>query len=111
MYIKTALQIAKNRIPKDMKAKERARAEKAPFFSSFFKKWIPALQTAQKTTPQEKSWVEDGSGKQRAEVTLRREKGALLNSKRSKTTKKNSWIDKDLRKSPKRKCFEENGTV
>ena len=24
---------------------------------------------------------------------------------------KNSWVDKDLRKSPKRKCFEENGAV
>ena len=27
----------------------------------------------------------------------------------SKTTKKNSWVDKDLTKSPKKKCFEENG--
>ena len=24
---------------------------------------------------------------------------------------KNSWADKDLRKSPKKKCFEENGAV
>ena len=29
----------------------------------------------------------------------------------SKTTKKNSWVDKDLTKSPKKKCFEENGAV
>ena len=32
-------------------------------------------------------------------------------SKRSKTTKKNSWVDKDLTKSPKKKYFEENGAV
>ncbi len=44
---------------------------------------IRALQTAQKTTPQEKSWVEDGSGKQREKVTLRREKGALHKRKQS----------------------------
>ena len=31
--------------------------------------------------------------------------------KRSKTTKKNSWVDKDLKKSPEKKCFEENGAV
>ena len=29
---------------------------------------IRALQTAQKTTPQEKNWVEDGSGKERERV-------------------------------------------
>ena len=40
---------------------------------------IRALQTAQKTTPQEQSWVEDGSGKEREKVALRREKGALHN--------------------------------
>ena len=45
--------------------------------------WIRALQTAQKTTPQEKSWVEDGSGKQREKVTLRREKGAQHKRKQS----------------------------
>ena len=44
---------------------------------------IRALQTAQKTTPPEKSWVEDGSGKQRENVTLRREKGALHKRKQS----------------------------
>ena len=38
--MKTALQIAKNGTPKDRKAKERARAEKAQT------KWIRALQTA-----------------------------------------------------------------
>ncbi len=31
--------------------------------------------------------------------------------KRSKTTKKNSWVHKDLKKSPEKKCFEENGAV
>ena len=56
-YIKTALQIAKDGTPKDRKAKERAQAEKP-------KNWTDStLQTAQKTTTQEKSWVEDGSGK------------------------------------------------
>jgi len=44
---------------------------------------IRALQTAQKTTPQEKSWVEDGSGKEREEVELRREEGALHQRKQS----------------------------
>ena len=29
----------------------------------------------------------------------------------SKTTKNNSWVDKDLTKSAKKKCFEENGAV
>ena len=32
-------------------------------------------------------------------------------SKRSKTSKKNSWVDKDLTKSLKKKYFEENGAV
>ena len=36
------------------------------------------------------------------------EKIVILSSKRSKTTKKNSWVDKDLTKSPKKMCFEEN---
>ena len=38
---------------------------------------IRALQTAQKTTPQEKSWVEDGSGEESENVALKREKGVL----------------------------------
>ena len=38
---------------------------------------IRALQTAQKTTHQEKSGVKDDSGKQREKVTLRRVKRAL----------------------------------
>ena len=38
---------------------------------------IRALQTAQKTTPQEKSWMEDGPGKEREKVRLTREKGTL----------------------------------
>ena len=39
------------------------------------------------------------------------EKVIILSSKRSKTTMKTRWIEKDLRKSPERKCFEENGAV
>ena len=38
-------------------------------------------------------------------------KTVILSSKRSKTTEKNNWADKDLTKSPKKKCFEENGAV
>jgi len=34
-------------------------------------------------TPDEKSWVEDGSGKERETVALRREKGALCKRKQS----------------------------
>ena len=44
---------------------------------------IRALQTAQKTTPQEKSWVEDGSGKESENVALRREKGTTHKRKQS----------------------------
>ena len=71
--MKTALQMAKNGDPEDRKAKEQARAEKLTT------ERIRALQTAQKTTPQENSWVQDGSGKEREKVALRREKGALHN--------------------------------
>ena len=39
------------------------------------------------------------------------EKAVILSSKWNKTTMKNSWVDKDLRKSTKKKCFEENGAV
>ena len=51
--------------------------------------------------------------KQREKVARRREKGeSSLSSKRSKTTKKNSCVDKDLTKKQKLKnCFEENGAV
>ena len=70
--MKTALQIVKNGHTDDRKAKEQARAEK-----KLTSERIRALQTAQKTTPQERSWVEDGSGKEREKVELRREKGAL----------------------------------
>ena len=44
---------------------------------------IRALDTAQKTTPQEKSRVEDGSGKEHEKVALRRGKGALYKRKQS----------------------------
>ena len=56
--------------------------------------------------------------KEEKKGTHRREKGALtwekaviLSSKRNKTTKKNSWVNKDLTKSPKWKCFEEKEAV
>ena len=39
------------------------------------------------------------------------EQAVMLSSKRSETTKKNSWVDKDLTRSSKKKCFEENGAV
>ena len=35
----------------------------------------------------------------------------MATKKNSKTTKKNSWVDKDLTKSPKKKCFQENRAV
>ena len=75
--MKTALQIVQNGDTEDRKAKEQARAEK-----KLTSERIRVLQTAQKT-PQEKSWVEDGSGKERETVALRREKGALRKRKQS----------------------------
>ncbi len=76
---------------------------------------IRALQTVQKTTLQEKSWVEDGSGKEHEKVSLRREKGALHQRKQSyqvvKGAKPLSWVDKDLTKTLKKKSFEENGAL
>ncbi len=60
---------------------------------------IRALQTAQKTSRQEKSWVEDGSensvkqSHQKREKSPTSEKAIILSSKRTKTTKKNSWVD------------------
>ena len=71
-YTKTALEIAKKETPKDRKAKNK------PELKKLASEQIRAVQTGQKTTPQEKSRVEDGSGKQREKVTLRREKGCLL---------------------------------
>ena len=47
--------------------------------------------------------------KERKEPYLR--ESIILSSKRSKTTKKNSWVDKDLRKIPKKKCFEEKWEI
>ena len=70
--MKTDMQIAKNRTAKYSKAKVHARAQKPK------SEWVRGLQTAQKTTPQEKSWVKAGPGKEREKVALRREKGALL---------------------------------
>ena len=68
--MKTALQIAKNGDPEDRKDKVQTWAER-----------IRALQSAQKTAPQEKRWVEDGSGKERENVALRREKLSLQKRK------------------------------
>ena len=65
--MKTARQIVKNGDPEDPKAKEQARAEKA-------NRWTDPSSAY---TPQEKSSVEDGLVKQRENVTLRRQKGAL----------------------------------
>ncbi len=59
------------------------RPKNKPEMKKLTSKRIRALQTLQKTTPQEKSWVEDGSGKQREKVALRREKGALHKRKQS----------------------------
>ena len=68
--MKTALQIVKNGDTEDRKAKEQARDEKA-------NKWTgPSSANCSEDNPQ-KSWVEDGSGKEREKVELRREKGAL----------------------------------
>jgi len=59
--------------------------------------------------------MEDGLGRERETVALRREKGTILSSKRSKTTMKTSWVDKDLKikykKRHKKRCSEENGAV
>ena len=49
--------------------------------------------------------------KQREKVVPTREKAVILSSKNNKTTKKNSWVNKDLTKSPKKKRFEQNGAV
>ncbi len=47
---------------------------------------------------------------QKRERSPTSKKAVILSSKRSTTTK-NSWVDKNLTKSPKKKCFEENGAV
>ena len=49
--------------------------------------------------------------KQREKVVPTREKAVILSSKNNKTTKKNSWVNKDLTKSPKKKRFEQNGAI
>ena len=59
------------------------RAKNKPELKKLTSERIRALQTAQKTTPQEKRWVEDGSGREREKVTLGREKGALHKRKQS----------------------------
>ena len=59
------------------------RPKNKPELKQLTRERIRALQTAQKTTAQEKSWVEDGSGKEREKVALRREKGAIHKRKQS----------------------------
>ena len=60
-----------------------AKLKNTPVPQNLRNEWIRGLQTAQKTTPQEKSWVEAGPGKQRERIALRREKGALLSLNRT----------------------------
>jgi len=58
--------------------------------------------------------VEDGLEKnsvKKSHSYERKEKAVILSTKRSKTTKKNSWVDKDLTTTTKLKCFEENGML
>ena len=75
--MKTFLQIAKNGDPEHRQAKNK------PELKKLTSERIRALQTAQKTTPQEKSRVEDGSGKEHEKVALRSGKGALHTRKQS----------------------------
>ena len=60
-----------------------ARPKNKPELKKLTSERIRALQTARKTTPQEKSWVENGSDKESEKVTLRREKGAVDKRKQS----------------------------
>ena len=76
-HIKTAWKLPRT------KPLKTGRPKNTPELRKLTTEPIGALQTAQKTTPQEKSWVEDGSGKEREKVTLRREKGALHKRKQS----------------------------
>ena len=59
------------------------RPKNKPKLKKLTSEQIRVLQTAQKTTPQKKSWVEDGSDKEREKVALTREKGALHKTKQS----------------------------
>ena len=90
--MKTALQIAKNGDTEDRKDKEQARAEKADNWTD------PSSANCSEDNPSRKQLVDDGSGKEREKVRLTREKAIILSSKRSKATKKSSWVDKDLKK-------------
>ena len=64
-------------------AVKTGRPKNKPELKKLISERIGAQQTAQKTTPQKKSWMEDGSGNQREKVTLRGEKGALHKRKQS----------------------------
>ena len=66
-----------------METMKIGRPKNKPELKKLTSERIRAVQTAQKTTPQQKSWVENGSEKQREKVTLRREKGALHKRKQS----------------------------
>ena len=64
-------------------AVKTGRPKNKPELKKLISERIRAQQTAQMTTPQKKSWMEDGSGNQREKVTLRGEKGALHKRKQS----------------------------
>ena len=76
--MKTDVQIAKNRDPEVRKAKDK------PELKKLTSERIQAMQTAQKTTHQEKSWVEDGPGKEREKVALRRKEPYIRESNHTK---------------------------
>ena len=59
------------------------RPKNKPELKQLTSEQIRALQTAHKTTPHDKSWVEDGPGKEREKVALTRQKGALHKRKQS----------------------------
>ena len=109
--MKTALNFAKNGDTDDRKVKEQVRAEKA-------NNWTDPNSTNCSEDNHSRAGWKMAQEKQREKVVPRREKGGptyekpvILSRKRRKTTMKNSWVDKELTKSPKKKCFDENGAV
>ena len=74
---------------------------------------LKKLTTAQKTTPHKRTgWkMAQVNSVKKSHSEERKEKAVILSSKMCETSKKNSWVDKDLTKRPKKKCFEEHGAV
>ena len=72
-----------------------------------------SVRKIRKTTPHKRTgWkMAQVNSVKKSHSEERKEKAVILSSKRSKTTKKNSWVDKDLTKSPQKKSFKENGAV